>query len=202
MAHEKCPIGRIGKTCGELSEGVITCNHSHRSGACESVVPQSGHKASLGLSTRVGQDNHDQPDETYGQRRHWIIAFVGLRGSTEHGERLRTADLVAADIWASAQGTACGAPAPARFSDAGHSPGLGGGRRYRHAAASVTPGRRRGHAVGQERGRASGNARHANKRGGSRARQKMALPRWAVHTATSSSIRMSRRSSSELLRTR
>ena len=131
MAHEKCPIGRIGKTCGELSEGVITCNHSHRSGACESVVPQSGHKASLGLSTRVGQDNHDQPDETYGQRRHWIIALVGLRGSTEHGERLRTADLVAADIWASAQGTACGAPAPARFSDAGHSPGLGGGRRYR-----------------------------------------------------------------------
>jgi hypothetical protein len=168
--------------CGELSEGVITCNHSHRSGACESVVPQSGHKASLGLSTRVGQDNHDQPDETYGQRRHWITAFVGLRGSTEHGERLRTADLVAADIWASAQGTACRAPAPTRFSDTGDSPGLRGGRRYRHAAASVTPGRRRGHAVGQERGRASGNARHANKRGGPPPRQKMALSRWAVHT--------------------
>ena len=140
MAHRRVPPGvlRDHEACGELSEGVSLQppSGSVRLGGCGGVVPQSGHKASLGLSTRVGQDNHDQPDETYGRRRHWTIALVRLRGRREHGERLRTADLVAADIRASAKAQPVARPRPPASATLATPPASG------EAAATDTPQRR------------------------------------------------------------
>jgi hypothetical protein len=182
-------MGRLSD-CGELSEGNFSCNRQYGAPLRRSdgVVSHPGHVCPLPVSLSVWKTDDDQrPDDT--RRGSRIAADVRLPSGAKHGRRLFTIDVVAADLGADTKQCRRGASDAftqhrRRLPGCYHCfhPGfrLCGGQPIGPAGPS-SPRRSCGYTRRKERERAPSAARRSHKRGGSSARQTMALSGRAMH---------------------